>query len=80
MSDTTSDWQTLFDKCAHDADYRARLATALAQQSDGPIVELLSEISVARGNVAARVSALRAARDPMLALADEFDVPSSVAP
>ena len=80
---TTSDWEHLLMTCATDTEYRARLAAALASGEDDQIGALLTAIGVQgaeRGDLAARVAALKVAHHPMLALYAEFKAPSFVAP
>ena len=75
----TSDWERLLTRCATDLDYRNRLATALAEDGDKPVVSLLKEIGI-QGEMKKRVGALRAAREPMLKLAGAFGSDLRAAP
>jgi hypothetical protein len=69
-----SDWEKLFAKCATDLDYRTRLTEAL-DESDDSVGRLLAEIGAhgtSSDDLYQRVSALRAARDPMLKVTHAF--------
>ena len=63
----TSDWEILFAKCAVDADYRAQLASALAETGDTAALVLLDNIGVGGtgGARAQRVAALRSVKEPL---------------
>ena len=43
----TSDWEKLFAKCLIDADYRTQLLSALANDEDTTVINLLNSIGAA---------------------------------
>jgi hypothetical protein len=77
-----TDWEKLIAKCAADLEYRTNLASALAENDDEAIGDLLDQIEVGSEGAAraARISALKAARQPMEAVTEAFDAVVAVAP
>ncbi len=77
----TSDWEKLFAKCLTDEDYRTQLLSALADNQDAAVIDLLNTIGAAGPDHlrAARVSALKDARGPMEALSAQFGAGPSAA-
>jgi hypothetical protein len=71
----TSDWEKLFAKCVADADYRARLATALENNDDTGARALLDNIGVGGTTDTVRslrLTALKDLRVPIMDVSSEF--------
>ena len=70
-----SDFETLFAKCATDADYRDQLSEALQTEDSQTVGSLLDAIGVAGGSPgerSARIQALMEARTAMVAVSAQF--------
>lgn len=77
----TSDWEKLFSKCLTDQAYRTQLLSALQDNQDTTVIELLDSIQAAgpENLRTLRVSALKAAREPMEAVSSQFGAAPSAA-
>lgn len=79
----TSDWEKLFAKLSVDPDYRNELGAALGSRDDSQIEKLLRGIQVQgrdQAQLNARISALKAAFEPMVDVATVFEEPLRLAP
>ena len=73
MPQTT--WETLFEKCVSDVEYRTALASALADNNDTQVASLLDQIGVGGEGLeqrTERLTALKAAHGPLLLVTEVF--------